>query len=86
MLDPIPHPGVVLKRALDSNGKSIKTAAKEIGVTRSKLSRICSGLARVTPEVAFLLGQWGDVSGLEWYQKQCVYEYAEEFNAKFSKR
>ena len=50
------HPGELLADVLPATGKTITEVADLIGISRQMLSMIVNGHARVTPDVAALLG------------------------------
>ncbi len=51
------HPGELLADVLPATGKTITEVADLIGISRQMLSMIVNGHARVTPDVAALLGK-----------------------------
>ncbi len=64
------HPGELLADVLPATGKTITEVADLIGISRQMLSMIVNGHARVTPDVAALLGKvLGNGPGL-WLRLQ----------------
>ena len=54
-----PHPACILREGiLPSLGMSITAAAKHLGVSRSKLSRLLGGCAPITAEFALQIQAW----------------------------
>ncbi len=54
-----PHPGETLKEdVLPALGLSVSTAAQQLGVTRTTLSRVINGHAAISPEMARRIEAW----------------------------
>ncbi len=72
-----PHPGGILKEALEAIPMSVTAFAKHLGVSRVALSRVINGQAGFTPEMsirvsqAFGQGERGDI----WYKMQNEYDF-----------
>jgi addiction module HigA family antidote len=74
-----PHPGLTLKEdVLPALGLSIAEAARQLGVSRTALSRIVNGHAAISPDMACRLEAW---LGVErggraelWLRQQIAYD------------
>lgn len=54
-----PHPGETLKEdILPALGLSVTEAARQLGVTRTALSRVLNGHAAISPEMARRIEAW----------------------------
>jgi addiction module HigA family antidote len=78
MHDP-PHPGETLREdVLPALGLTITEAARQLGVTRSALSRVLNGRAAISPDMALRLEAWlGDQRGGRaevWLAQQMAYD------------
>jgi addiction module HigA family antidote len=86
MYDP-PHPGGIIKDALDSIPMTVTQFAKHIGVSRVTLSRVLNQRAGITPEMsikiseAFKQGPPGDI----WFKVQNDYDFWQASRAKRKK-
>ena len=67
-----PHPGEVLKEYLGD--VSITDAAKTLGVGRGTLSRVVTGAAGVSPDMAYRLGAAFGTSPELWAGMQLQYD------------
>ncbi len=75
MFDP-PHPGEVLKEALNNAPITVTEFAKHIGVARSTLSRVLNGRAGITPEMSIRLSAaFGQDSPDLWFKMQNMYDF-----------
>jgi addiction module HigA family antidote len=52
-----PHPGRIVKEALESIPMSVTDFAAHIGVSRVTLSRVLNGRAAITPEMSIKISQ-----------------------------
>lgn len=73
-----PHPGETLREdVLPELGLTVTEAAGQLGVTRSALSRVLSGHAAISPEMALRLEQWpgieNDGRANLWIAQQAAY-------------
>jgi addiction module HigA family antidote len=70
-----PHPGGIIKEALENVPISVTDFAAHIGVARGTLSRVLNGHAGITPEmsirIAAAFGQSPDL----WYLLQTDYDF-----------
>ena len=72
---PPTHPGAVLgEDVLPALGMPIRTAAKEIGVSRQTLHRIIAGTHPVTPAMALRLGKFCGNGPVLWLNLQRAYD------------
>lgn len=74
-----PHPGERLREdVLPSLGLNVKEAAKQIGVSRTTLSRVLHGHAAISVDMALKLEGWlGAENGGRaelWLQEQMMYD------------
>jgi len=74
-----PHPGETLREdVLPALGLTITEAARQLGVTRSALSRVLNGRAAISPEMALRLEAWlGEQHGGRaevWLAQQMAYD------------
>jgi addiction module HigA family antidote len=73
------HPGETLREdVLPALGLSVTAAAEQLGVTRTALSRVLSGRAGISPEMALRIEGWlgvdrGGRADL-WIAKQAAYD------------
>lgn len=79
-----PHPGAVLKDALENMPITVGEFAAHIGVSRNTLSRILNERAAVTPEMSIRLSQaFGQPTLNIWFKMQNAYDF---WHAKQAKR
>lgn len=70
-----PHPGEVLKDGVfDSGGISVTEAARQLGISRTQLSRLLNGRTGVTADVAIRLALWLGSSPESWLRLQADYD------------
>ena len=74
-----PHPGKTLREdVLPALGLTVTEAARQLGVTRSALSRVLNGRAAISPDMALRLEAWlGDQRGCRadvWLAQQMAYD------------
>jgi addiction module HigA family antidote len=81
-----PHPGAVLKDALEGIPMTVSEFAAHIGVSRNTLSRILNGRAAVTPEMSIRLSEaLGQPTASLWFKMQNKYDFWQAKQAKRSK-
>jgi addiction module HigA family antidote len=78
MHDP-PHPGETLRKdVFPALGLTVTEAARQLGVTRSALSRVLNGRAAISPDMALRLEAWlGEQRGARaelWLTQQMAYD------------
>ena len=70
----VPHPGLLLGRWLKVNGESQMWLATQLGVSQKHMSRIATGTALYSVELAMKLAKiTGDDAGF-WVTKRSEYE------------
>ncbi len=70
-----PHPGEVLRHlCLEPMKVTVTDAARALGVSRKTLSRILSGRAGVSPEMAVRLSMAFDTTSESWLNQQLQYD------------
>jgi len=73
-----PHLGHSIKDAcLDPLGLSVTEAARVLGVARHTLSRVISGQAGISPEMAIHLEKAGWSNADHWLRLQTAYDLAQ---------
>ena len=81
MFDP-PHPGVVLKEALEAVPITITEFAAHLGVSRVTLSRLLNGRAGITAEMSIKIGEaFGQTPDL-WFKVQNQHDFWQASQAK----
>lgn len=75
MYDP-PHPGEIIRDAIEAEGWTVSDAAARLGVANSTLSRVLNGRARVSSRLALALEglSWSDAG--HWERMQAAYDQA----------
>lgn len=74
MFEPL-HPGEIVKDALiDSTGLTVTEAADRLGVSRTALSRLVNGHARISPEMSLRLAKLFNTSIDSWINLQAQYD------------
>ena len=72
-----PHPGRLVKSALDAHGVSVTKAAEALHVGRSQLHRVIAGTSAISPEMAVRLeAVIGSTAGA-WLRMQAAYDAAQ---------
>ena len=73
-----PHPGRgIRENCLDPLGLSVTEAAEVLGVARHTLSRVLSGHAAISPDMAIRLEKAGWSSADFWLRRQTSYDLAQ---------
>jgi antitoxin HigA-1 len=71
-----PHPGEIVKEALESVPMTVTEFAAHIGVSRVTLSRVLNGRAGITPEMSIRISQaFGQPSGDIWFKMQNAHDF-----------
>jgi len=71
-----PHPGRVIRSALDAIPMTVTEFAAHLGVARVSLSRILNERSGVTPEMSIRLAQaFGQDSPDIWFKMQNNYDF-----------
>ena len=72
-----PHPGRLVKSAIDELGLSVAQAAAALGVTRAQVHRVVKGESAISPEMAlrleFVIGSTADA----WLRLQAAFDAAQ---------
>ena len=77
MHDP-PHPGPgVRENCLEPLGLTVSETARVLGVARHSLSRVLSGRAAISPEMAIRLEKAGWSNAGFWLRRQTSYDLAQ---------
>ena len=72
-----PHPGRILKEALEAIPMTVTAFAAHIGVSRVALSRVLNEKAGVTPEMSIRISQaFGQDSPDIWFQIQNDHDFS----------
>jgi addiction module HigA family antidote len=78
-----PHPGRIVKSALDAIPMSVTDFAAHIGVSRVTLSRVLNGRAAITPEMSIKLSQaFGQDQPDIWFFMQNDYDFWQSSHKK----
>jgi antitoxin HigA-1 len=81
-----PHPGRIVKEALESIPMSVTAFAKHIGVSRVMLSRVLNERAGITPEMSIKISEaFGQGQGDIWFLVQNEHDYWKASQAKRKK-
>ena len=76
MYDP-PHPGEIVRDAVEAEGWTVSEAAVRLGVTRNTLSRLLNSKAGVSPRMALALERIGWSDAEHWVRMQGAYDLAQ---------
>ncbi len=68
------HPGILLKKQLQSANIKAKFVAEKIHVSNSQFGDILNGKRRITPKIALLLEKEFGYRAKEWVRLQADYE------------
>jgi addiction module HigA family antidote len=81
-----PHPGRILKDALQNIPMSVTAFADHIGMSRVALSRVINERAGITPEMSIKLSQaFGQPTSDIWFRIQGDYDFWHASRAKRKK-
>ena len=81
-----PHPGHIVKGALDAVPITITDFASHIGVSRVQLSRVLNGRAAITAELSIKLTEaFGQASPDIWFKMQNKYDFWHATHARRKK-
>ncbi len=81
MYDP-PHPGELLRDAIEAEGWTVSDAASRMGVARNTLSRVLKGRAGISPRLALALERLGWSDAGHWVRMQGSYDLAQARQAE----
>ena len=81
-----PHPGRIIKEALESIPMSVTAFARHIGVSRVMLSRVLNQRAGITPEMSIKISEaFGQGHGDIWFLVQNDHDFWKASRAKRKK-
>jgi len=69
-----PHPGEIIRDAVEAEGWTVSDAAARLGVARSTLSRVVNGRTGISPRLALALEglSWSDAG--HWMRMHAAYD------------
>jgi len=73
MVNP-PHPGGLIREYLEDFHVSLRTLAKNLDVSPAALSKVASGKAAITPEMALRLEAGLGIAARLWLAMQAAYD------------
>jgi addiction module HigA family antidote len=71
-----PHPGRIVKSAIDELDLSVAKAAEALGVTRAQIYRIVNGDSAISPEMALRLETGIGSTAEAWLRLQAAHDAA----------
>lgn len=80
-----PHPGLVLKDALENTPITITEFAKHLSVARVTLSRVLNGRAGITAEMSIRISEAFNQSPDLWFKMQNTYDFWQATKVKQKK-
>jgi addiction module HigA family antidote len=81
-----PHPGEILREALEGLGMTVTDFAAHIGVARSTVNRVLAGQAGISPDMSIRLAQaFGQPTEDIWLRMQMDYDFWQASQAKRKK-
>jgi antitoxin HigA-1 len=81
-----PHPGAVLKDAIEGIPMTVSEFAAHIGVSRNTLSRILNERAAITAEMSMRLSEaFGQPTSDIWFRMQNKYDFWQARHARRAK-
>jgi len=80
-----PHPGVVLKDALESISMTITDFAAHLGVSRVTLSRVLNARAGISAGMSIRISEAFDQSPDLWFKMQHTYDFWQASQVKRNK-
>ncbi len=82
-----PHPGRIIKEAIEALPMSVSGFAAHIGVSRVALSRVLNQRAGVTPEMSIRISEaFGQDSPDLWFKLQGDYDFWHAAKAKAGRK
>jgi addiction module HigA family antidote len=72
-----PHPGELVREALQELGLSVAAAAEGLGVTRQQLHRVMKGRSAVSPEMALRFEKAFGGTADTWLRMQIAFDIAQ---------
>ena len=81
-----PHPGEILRDALEGLGMTVTDFAEHIGVARSTVNRVLSGSAGISPDMSIRLAEaFSQPTRDIWLKMQMDYDFWQALQAKRKK-
>ena len=80
-----PHPGLVLKDALDNLPITVTKFAAHLGVSRVTLSRVLNGRAGITADVSIRISEAFGQSPDLWFKMQNTHDFWQAVQGKRKK-
>lgn len=74
------HPGNLISEYLEDYGVSLRSLAKDLDIAPSTLSKVSTGKASVSPELALKLEAGLGISARLWLAMQATYDLARARN------
>ncbi|MDP3897936.1 MAG: HigA family addiction module antitoxin [Mesorhizobium sp.] len=71
-----PHPGRLVKSAIEELGLTVAKAAKALGVTRAQVYRVVKGESAISPEMALRLETVFGSTADAWLRMQAAHDVA----------
>jgi addiction module HigA family antidote len=82
-----PHPGRIIKEAIEALPMTVTAFASHIGVSRVALSRVLNEKAGVTPEMSIKISEaFGQDAPDIWFNIQNYYDFWQASNAKAGRK
>lgn len=69
-----PHPGGFITEYLEDNDVSLRKLAKDLGVSAAALSKVASGKAAISPEMALRLEAGLGMAARLWLSMQAAFD------------
>ncbi len=80
-----PHPGLILKDALENTPITVTEFAAHLGVSRVTLSRVLNGRAGVTAEMSIRISEAFGQSADLWFKMQNTHDFWQASRVKRKK-
>ncbi len=71
------HPGESVRHCIEETGWTVTEAAKQLGVSRTAISRLLNGRAGISPEMALKLERLNWSNADFWMRFQAGYDLAQ---------
>lgn len=72
-----PHPGRIVRKAIDDLGHTYGAAADHLGISRKTLSAIMNEHASITPDMAVRFEKGIGSSAVAWLRMQSAYDLSQ---------
>ena len=81
-----PHPGRILKEAIENVPTTVTDFAAHLGVSRANLSRVLNGHSGITAEMSMKISEaFGQKSPDLWFKMQNAHDFWQASRAKRTK-